>query len=271
MRRRRLRTAMLVSVGAVAMLLLGQGIAVASEGSATIEDPITDTIDDTTDPITDTVKDTTDPITDTVKDTTDPITDTVKDTTDPITDTVKDTTDPITDTVKDTTDPITGAVGGTTDGVAGTATTGAGSGTLGTTDGSGGSSAQRDSPRSSEDGGPLSARASFRGGSDLDELAEGGNSVVDPGDASNACVGSAQVVCLDLVGGLGSIGILYRAAEEARDVLSAFVDGLASTGADLLGSFVMLTLLTLAGVVLVSREHRSGAAPSGNRRPPVRT
>jgi gas vesicle protein len=268
--RRRLRTGIPSIIGAVALLVLGQGVAAAAEGSATLDDPIgaiADVVDDTTGTVTDIVDDTTDAITDTVDDTTDAITDTVENTTDAITDTVENTTGTVTDIVDDTTGTVTDTVASITGGVEsdpaedGDAAEGTGAGTAAgseSTSGAAGAAA----PRRHE--GALDTRALTSGPSDLDELAQGGNAVVE-GSGGATCVGIADVVCLDLVGGLGALGILFRAVEEARDVVSAFADSLASTGRDLWGATVMLVMLTLAGIALTSRRRRPSAPPARTR------
>lgn len=221
----------LSSIGASALLVLGQGVALAAEGSATLEDP-------------------TDAITDIVDDTTGTVTDTVDETTGTVADTVENTTDAVTDTVA----PVTGAVESEL-GEDGAAVEGLGPGTAvgsGPTSEAGAAAP----PRKHE--GALGTRALATGSSDLDELAQGGHEVVE-GSGGSSCVGTAEVICLDLVGGLGALGVLFGAIEEARDVVSAFTDGLARTGVDLLGASLMLVALTLTGIALTSRRRRPSA------------
>lgn len=268
-----LRMAFLSSIATV--FLFGQGIALATAR----DDPtgtITDVVDDTTDPITDVVADTTDPVTDTVEGASDPVTDTVDDTTDPITDVVDDTTDPVNDIVGGADDPVTDTVGGAADPV--TDTVNEGSGTIidaadpDAVVGPITRGIENPSPVFREQrgyGGSLATALSATDPSDLDELAQGGNDIVQ-GSGGTACVGSARVVCLDLVGGLGPLGLLFRAADEAGDVVSSFTDALASTGIDLLGAAVIFVTLTVTGIMLISIRRRTGRAPTRGRRSPVR-
>jgi hypothetical protein len=248
MTRNGLRLALLSSIATV--LLFGQGIALATAR----DDPIgtiADVVDDATDPVTDVVDDATDPVTDVVDDATDPVTDAVGDSTDPVTDAVGGAGDPVTDPVDEGSGTITDAADPDAVAIAG--------GIENTTvfreqRGYDGSLAM-----------PLSAS----GSSDLDEVAQGGNDIVQ-GSGGTACVGPARVVCLDLVGGLGALGLLFRAAEEAGDVVSSFTDALASTGIDLLWAAVVFVTLTVTGIMLISIRRRPGRARTRGRRSLVR-
>jgi hypothetical protein len=273
---RRLRTGILSSIGAVAVLVLGQGVASAADGSEQIQGGgsgiLSASLDDPIGTITDTLDDPIGTITDTLDGATDTITDAVDHPIGTVTDTLDGATGTIGGVVDDA---VGGAVGGAVDGTIDPIVGGSGassSGGSGAVDGSGdgrvtstvdpettSSPATSSAPRAHEmSSGP---RAAAKAPSDLDELAEGGNDVVE-GRGDAVCVGSARVVCLDLVGGLGVVGILFRAAEGAREVVSAFVDALASTGIDLLGASVTLVALTLIGLVSISRRPSSRAARS---------
>jgi hypothetical protein len=265
--RRRLRSGILSSVGAVVVLVLGQGVASAAERS---EDPgiLSAALDDPIGTVTNTLDD---PI--------DEITDIIDGTTDTVTDTTEDPIGTIGETVDDTVDAVDGAVGGQI----GAATDALADTSPGTTDGSageggavGGASDEAGIPSVRSTADTSSASSAFRardasagprvaamGPSDLDELAGGGNDVVEgPGDP--VCVGTARVVCVGLVGGLGALGILFP-AEEARAVVDAFVDVLARTGVDLQGAAVAFGALMLIGIVLVSRRPSSVRAGTDGR------
>jgi hypothetical protein len=254
--RRRLRRGILSSVGAVVVIVLGQGVASAAERS---EDPgvLSAALDDPIGTVTNTLDD---PI--------DEITDIIDGTTDTITDTAEDPIGTIGETVDDTVDAVDGAIGGQI----GAATDALADTFQGTTDGSGGAggavggaSDEAGSPSARSTADTSSASSAFRARdasagpkaaamapSDLDEVAGGGNDVVErSGDP--VCVGTARVVCVGLVGGLGALGILFP-TEEARAVVDAFVDVLARTGIDLQGAVVAFGALTLIGIVLVSRR-----------------
>jgi hypothetical protein len=268
----KLRAGILIGIGAVAMLVVGPGVAIAAEGSSSLDDPL-DTITDTVDTITDTVEDT-------VDDPIDTITDTVED---PV-GTVSDAVDATTGTVSDAVDATSGTIGGAVEDSLGPIGGGAGDATSGSGDSSGGT----DGGGADRAAGPETASSSVaptalrgpagsagesafaEGPDDLDELAGSGNDVVE-GSAGPVCVGPADIVCLELVGGLGALGILFRATEGARDVVSAFVDGLASTGIDLVGEMVLLVALTLTGIVLTVRRRRPGTPPAGSGGSLVRT
>jgi hypothetical protein len=279
----KLRVEILIGIGAVAMLVVGPGVAIAADGSSSLDDPI-DTVTDTVDTVTDTVDDPIDTITDTVEDTVDDpidtITDTVEDPVGTVSDVVDATTGTVSDAVDATSDTIGGAVEDSPDpivGGAGNATSGSGDSSGGTDDGGADRAAGPETASSSvtptaQRGPAGSAGASaFAGGQDdLDDLADSGNDVVE-GSAGPVCVGPADIVCLELVGGLGALGILFRATEGARDVISAFVDGLASTGIDLVGEMVLLVALTLTGIVLTARRRRPGTPPAGSGGSLVRT
>jgi hypothetical protein len=269
---RKLRAGILLSIAAVVSLLIGPGVAIAADGSASLDDPI-DTITDTIDTVSDTVDDPLDSVTDTVEEPIDTITDTVDD---PV-GTVSDAVDATGGTISGAVDATSGTIGGALEDSLGPVAGGVGNATSGSSDSSGGT----DDPGADPPAGPETASASvtptaqrgpegssgasaFAGGpDDLDDLTESGNDVVE-GSAGPVCVGPADIVCLDLVGGLGAFGLLFRATEEARDVVSAFVDGLANTGTDLVGEMVLLIALTLTGIGLTVRRRRSGAQPAGS-------
>ena len=278
MLRKRLRIAVLSSVASAPLFLFGQGIALATQG----DDPIgivTDVVDDTSDPITDTVDGTSDSITDTVDGASGTITDVVDDTTDPITDAVGEAGGTITDavdgargTITDTADLVIGPVVGGVEDVSGHGL-GLAEGTAGgaddTVDGSDPASASGASTASRGYEGSRGMRASATGSSDLDELAQGGDDIVE-GSGGTVCVGTARVLCLDLVGGLGPLGLLFRVAEEAGKVVSAFADSLARTGIDLLGAVVIFVMLAGTGTVLTARRRRPTAPPARGSRSLVR-
>jgi hypothetical protein len=176
---------------------------------------------------------------------------------------VDDTTDPVSGTVDDTVGTVADAVDATVAQTVGSVENAPG-GVAETAGGSVSTSTSAASTVSRRHEGSLGTRALATDSSDLDELAQGGNDVVE-GSGGATCVGGADVVCLDLVGGLGAFGILFRSAEEAREVVSAFVDSLASTGRDLWGASVMLVVLTFAGIALTSRRRRPSAPPARGR------
>jgi hypothetical protein len=242
--RRKVWAGVAVSIGAVALLAGGPVLVLSAERSTSLDDP-TGTITDTVDTLTDTVNDPTGTITDTVDSVTDTVTDTVDDPTSTITDTiddaVEDTADTVDDAVEDPVDAADDSLDGTTDTVEG-----APADTSGPIVG-GSESADPD--------------AAARAPGDLDEIAEGGNDVVE-GEGGAVCTDAANVVCVGLVGGLGPVGALFPAAEGAHGVVDAFVDALARTGIDLLGALVAIVALTLVGVVL----RRSTSRPAGSRR-----
>jgi hypothetical protein len=273
---RRLRTGILTSIGAAVVLVLGQGVGLAAEGSATLDDPVGNVTDIVDEPL-DTISDAVDTVNDAVDDPVDTVKDAVDDPVGTVDDAVDDPVGAVDDAVDDPVDDPVGAVDDAVNDAVGSGVGGVGDVSNGPGDdlvdgtGDGGTDALPGSETGSlsspstplrEDHGSRGARLSSRS-SDLDELAQGGNDVVE-GPGGTVCVGSASAVCLDLVGGLGPIGILFRAAEGARRAVSAFVDTLASTGLDLLGASVALITLTLVGIALVSR--RSGARqPRGKR------
>ena len=252
---RSLRTGVLFSIGAILVLVVGQGIAIATEGSVSLDDPsdtITDTVDDPNDTVDDVVDETPAPIEDAQDDASGNVTDTVDATTGTIGGAVEDSSDPLVDGVADATSGSNDPSGGITDGVADTA---AGLQRA--------SSSVRPTAMRGPEGSP-GALASASGPDDLDDLAESGNDVVQ-GSAGPVCEGTAQIVCLELVGGLGGLGVLFRAAEEARDV-SAFVDSLARTGIDLIREIVLFVALMLAGIVLTARRRQPGTASARSAR-----
>lgn len=269
---RRLRTGILSSIGAVVVLVLGQGVALAAEGSTALDDPIgtlTDPVDDPIGTVTDVVDETIDPITDALDDATDEITDPVDDPMGAVTGTVDGTNGSIGGIVNDTVGPIVGGV----ENIAG----GDGDPVDGSDDGATTAVAEPGTASSSETPmasrpyeGSLRTETSSNGPSDLDELARGGNDIVE-GSSGAVCAGTARVVCLDLVGGLGALGLLFRAAEEAGKVISAFVDSLASTGIDLLGASAMFVMLTLTGIALISRQQQRDIPVARGARSPIRT
>ena len=263
--RRRLRRGILSSVGAVVVIVLGQGVASAAERS---EDPgiLSNALDDPIDTLTDTLDDPIDEITDILDETTDTITDTAQ--------------DPI-GTIGETVDDTVGAVDGAVEDQIGAANDALADTFPGTTDGSGGEGGagggapdEAGSPSARSPADASSASSAFRARdtsagpqvaamapSDLDDVAGGGNDVVE-GSGDPMCVGTARVVCVGLVGGLGALGIRFP-TEEARAVVDAFVDVLARTGVDLQGAVVAFGALTLIGIVLVSR--RPSSARAGRR------
>jgi hypothetical protein len=246
---KRLRNGILAGVGAVALLLVGQGAALAIDASASLDDPIGT--------ITDALEDPVDTITDALEDPIDTVTDAVDDPIGTVTDRVDETTGTIDEALGETVDPILGG-SGLDSGAESDPPDGAGDGGSTTNDQEAGSSASTAAQEVSS-----GRRAAMKGPGDLDELAEGGNDVVTS-QADPVCVGTARDVCVDLVGGLGVVGILFRAAEEARDVVSAFVDSLAKTGIDLLTHGVTIVALTLLGIVLISRRPRSRPGSEGS-------
>jgi hypothetical protein len=257
---RSVRTGVLCSIGVIVMLVVGQGVAIAAEGSGSLDDPsdtIADTAEDPNDTVNDVVDETTDPIEEAGDDPSGNVTDTVDATTGTIGGAAEDSSDQLVDDVANATSGSKDSSGGITEGVA---------------DAAAGPETASSSIRSTTMRGPegsAGTRASARGPDDLDDLADSGNDVVD-GSAGPVCVGSADIVCLELVGGLGGLGVLFRAAEEARDV-SAFVDSLARTGIDLVGEMVLFVALMLTGIVLTSRRRQPGTTPARSRGSIVRT
>ena len=223
--RRKVWAGVVASIGAVALLAGGPVFVLSAERSTSLDDPtgtITDTVDTATDTVTDTVDDPTGTITDTIDDA-------VEDTADTVDDAVEDPVDAADDSLDGTTDTVEGAPADTSGPIVG-----------------GSASADPD--------------AAAKAPGDLDEVAEGGNDLVE-GEGGAVCADAASVVCVGLVGGLGPIGALFPAAHE---IVDAFVDALAKTGIDLLGALVASVALTLVGVVLISR--RSTSRPAGSRR-----
>jgi hypothetical protein len=246
---RRPRIGILVTVGAVVLLVGGQGVASAAERSASLDGPI--------DTITDTLEDPVGTITDTVEDTVDTVDDIVGDPIGTVTGSVDRATGAIGRALGGTTDPILGGAGSVSSGGDGSVDGTAGIGADTVASGTATSSATSSAPRAHEvSSGP---RAAAKSPSDLDEVAGGGNDVVEgPGGA--VCDGTAGTVCLGLVGGLGPIGALYRAAS---DVVDAFVDTLARTGIDLFGASGAFVALTLIGIALISRRRTQRPDRSG--------
>jgi hypothetical protein len=103
---------------------------------------------------------------------------------------------------------------------------------------------------------------------DLDDLVAGGNDVVG-GSAGAICVGTADFVCLELVGG-GELSVLFGAAEDTRNAVSAFVDRLVRTGTDLVGEIALLVALLITGIVLTSRRRTPTTAQAGSEGPLAR-